>query len=113
MGKSFDEQPIHPSRSAKVGDKSHVFLSPAFIDPADQAMLQIVGMGFTPMEARDALMRTDNGTHHSLPLAVEFLLKRPENSLLADYPFVASTKGELSLFPKYGKVNQPGVRRAV
>jgi hypothetical protein len=106
MGKGVDKPPMHPSRAAEAGDRSHSLLPPAFLDPADQAMLQIVGMGFTPMEARDALMRTDNGTHHSLPLAVEYLLRRRD-------PFTASAKEEPSLFPKYGRFSQPSVRRAV
>jgi hypothetical protein len=44
-------------------------------DPADKAMLQIVAMGFTPSEARNALMKTDNGIHHCVQLAVERLLQ--------------------------------------
>jgi hypothetical protein len=43
-------------------------------DPCDQALFTIVAMGFTPDEARRALMRTDNGVHHSVHLAVEYLL---------------------------------------
>jgi hypothetical protein len=46
------------------------------VDPADNAVLQIVSMGFTPSEAREALMSTDNGVHHSVHLAVEHLLRR-------------------------------------
>lgn len=48
----------------------------SIIDPADQALFQIVGMGFTAIEAREALMRTDNGVCHSVPQAIEYLLHR-------------------------------------
>lgn len=48
----------------------------SIVDPADRAMLQIVAMGFTPSEAREALSRTDNGVHHCVHRAIEHLLSR-------------------------------------
>jgi len=51
----------------------------SFIDPADQALFGLVGMGFPIREARKALMRSDNGCRPHFELALEILLWEQDN----------------------------------
>jgi hypothetical protein len=45
-----------------------------FLDPADQALFQLVGMGFPVQRARNALMKSDNGCRPCFNIALQILL---------------------------------------